>query len=104
MSRRSDRLALLDSERRLPILSYDSTNYANVAYDSLTYKMASATITDQMTSLSSYVQTMSATLWCVASPHSSVQLFALATAAVANSADFRKLLKTCCFRLTFNVY
>jgi len=35
---------LLDSEHRLQIIS-TTTNYANVAYDSLTYDMASATLT-----------------------------------------------------------
>jgi len=43
MSRRSDRSVLLDSEHRLQILT--TKNYANVAYDSFTYNMASAALT-----------------------------------------------------------
>jgi len=43
MSRRSNRLVLLDSEHKQNILT--TTNYANVSYDLLPYNMASATLT-----------------------------------------------------------
>jgi len=44
MSRRSNRLVLLDSKHRLQHTS-TTMNYANVAYDVLPYKMESATLT-----------------------------------------------------------
>ena len=44
MKRRSNEFVLLDSKHRLQNSIPTTTNYANVAYASLTYKMASATL------------------------------------------------------------
>ena len=43
MNRPRDKLILLDSEHRLQILQQQSTNYADVTYDSMIYNIASAT-------------------------------------------------------------
>jgi len=44
VSRRSNRLTLLDSDHMHAANTSTTANYVNVAYDSLTYNMASATL------------------------------------------------------------